>query len=72
MKKTKILWSDDEGAKFILEALEMTIDEDGFLCKGGEQLLDIVDNEPVTLSQLGGISKRGIFKRDLHSLMSIK
>lgn len=62
---------DNSTKPFIYEALNITIGDDGFLYKDGVLLLDMFDNKPVTDNEFGGISRNGIFKVDLHSLMNL-
>ena len=61
----------DSVKPFIFEALSITIGDDGFLYKDGEQLLDMFDGKPITSESFGGISKEGAFKGSLSSLMSL-
>lgn len=55
---------------FIFKALDITVGDDGFLYKDGEIMLDIIDKKPVTEAEFCGLTKEGIIKGDLHSLIS--
>jgi len=61
----------DSVKPLIFEALDITVGDDGFLCKDGELLIDIFDDKPMTSEEFGGISKEGAFKGSLSSLMSL-
>ena len=69
--KPKILF-DEKSAIFILKPLGMMIDGDGYIAQlDGERVLDCIYGEEVHISDLGGLSKNGIFKADLLSIMNI-
>lgn len=65
--KNKLLFTD-RAAPFVLEGLGYRTDAEGYITKNGERVLATDGNE-IKLSDLGGIYKGGIFRKDLYSIM---
>ena len=58
----------------MLRIFEMDVNSDGYIVQKAnpsERVLDIFDQKPIKLSQLGGISKEGVFRSDIFPLMAI-
>lgn len=69
MKKTKLLFT--EGARsFVLDALGFSTDSDGFITKDGARVI-ATDGKEIKETELGGISKQGVYRDDLYSIMQL-
>lgn len=55
---------DRASADFVLKAVGMEVDHDGYITKNGARVEDLTHSENIHVDRLGGISKHGVFSDD--------
>ena len=71
MMKPKILFTES-ALPFILQMFGKEINKDGFIVESNSnELVLTTQGETIKANELGGITKRGFYKNDLHSIMEL-
>jgi hypothetical protein len=64
----RLLYTKD-AEDIIFEALGITTDNEGYLCKKGSRILDFYDKKPIKKNDLGAISKDRYSRDGINSLL---
>jgi len=62
---------DATAAEWCLQIFDMHLDHSNYIVKDGERVKDMFFDEEIHIDDLGGITKEGLFKGDLSSIMKI-
>ena len=62
---------NESAIDLVLEAFDITVDEDGYLIKDGGRIKDYVHNESILKENLAGIHKLGFFRDDTESIIKL-
>ena len=68
--KLKITF-DKSASTWVLEIFGMYLDGEDYIIKDGERVLDIFYNEEIHIKDFGGITKEGLIKGDVFSIMRL-